>query len=270
MRGDGADGIERRAGAADEAVLDGEDGFGGDGERTFEHEIVDADDGAGEGVLDGDEECIGGVVADGAEDGVEGGTRDGGDGFAEELDGGGFAEGAGLALKGYTHFKDDSTPQHGHSVGVFYDVLAAEEIHNGCGCESGSLQKRVCEVGRRGILRPGRRKMNLAKPEAGEYATYYEKYIALVPGNDVTGALEAQRVQTMQLFAGRSERDGNFRYAADKWTVKEVLGHLSDSERIFTYRALRIARGDQTPLRDLNKTITCAAADSANGRWRVW
>jgi hypothetical protein len=90
--------------------------------------------------------------------------------------------------------------------------------------------------------------MKLAKPEAGEYAAYYEKYIALVPGNDVTGALEAQRVQTMQLFAGRSERDGNFRYAADKWTVKEVLGHLSDSERIFTYRALRIARGDQTPL----------------------
>jgi DinB superfamily len=90
--------------------------------------------------------------------------------------------------------------------------------------------------------------MKLAKPEAGEYAPYYEKYIALVPGNDVTGALEAQRVQTMQLFAGRSERDGNFRYAADKWTVKEVLGHLSDSERIFTYRALRIARDDKTPM----------------------
>src|SRR5271154_5812904 len=90
--------------------------------------------------------------------------------------------------------------------------------------------------------------MKLAKPEAGEYAAYYEKYIALVPGNDVTGALEAQRVQTMQLFAGRSERDGNFKYAADKWTVKEVLEHLSDSERIFVYRALRIARADQTPL----------------------
>jgi hypothetical protein len=90
--------------------------------------------------------------------------------------------------------------------------------------------------------------MNLAKPEASEYAAYYEKYIALVPATDVAGALEAQRVQTMQLFAGRSERDGNFRYAADKWTVKEVLGHVNDAERIFTYRALRIARGDQTPL----------------------
>ncbi|HEY2546182.1 MAG TPA: DinB family protein [Candidatus Acidoferrum sp.] len=90
--------------------------------------------------------------------------------------------------------------------------------------------------------------MNLARPESGEYAAYYEKYIALVAGSDVTSALEAQRVQTMQLFAGRSERDGNFRYAPDKWTVKDVVGHISDSERIFAYRALRIARADQTPM----------------------
>jgi hypothetical protein len=90
--------------------------------------------------------------------------------------------------------------------------------------------------------------MKVARPEPGEYAAYYEKYISLVPGNDVASALEAQRLQTMQLFAGRSERDGNFRYAADKWTVKDVVGHILDSERIFVYRALRIARGDQTPM----------------------
>lgn len=90
--------------------------------------------------------------------------------------------------------------------------------------------------------------MKVARPEPNEYAAYYEKYISLVPGNDIAGALESQRVQTIQLFAGRSEREGNFRYAADKWTVKEVLGHMTDTERIFTYRALRIARGDKTPL----------------------
>jgi hypothetical protein len=90
--------------------------------------------------------------------------------------------------------------------------------------------------------------MKLARPEPEEYAAYYEKYISLFPGTDVAGALETQRVQTVQLFAGRSERDGNFRYASDKWTVKEVLGHITDSERIFTYRALRIARADQTPM----------------------
>src|SRR5262249_51803988 len=66
--------------------------------------------------------------------------------------------------------------------------------------------------------------------------------------DDVLGALESQRLQTSQLLAARSERDGNFRYSSGKWSVKEVIGHLSDAERIFSYRALRIARGDVTPL----------------------
>jgi uncharacterized damage-inducible protein DinB len=86
------------------------------------------------------------------------------------------------------------------------------------------------------------------RPEPGEYAPYYETYISKVKGSDIVGVLEAQRLQMAHLFAARSERDGNFRYAPDKWTVKEVLGHVSDAERIFAYRALRIARGDQTPL----------------------
>lgn len=88
----------------------------------------------------------------------------------------------------------------------------------------------------------------MKRPEAGEYAEFYANYISKVPGTDVLGVLEAQRLQMLHLFAGRSERDGSFRYAAGKWTVKEVLGHITDAERIFTYRALRIARGDQTPL----------------------
>ena len=92
------------------------------------------------------------------------------------------------------------------------------------------------------------KKAALPRPQAGEYAPYYEKYIALVTGNDVVATLEAQRLQTIQLFAGRSERDGNFRYAPEKWSVKEIVGHVSDTERIFAYRALRIARADQTPL----------------------
>lgn len=92
------------------------------------------------------------------------------------------------------------------------------------------------------------KKAAIARPETGEYAPYYDKYISLVKGHDLLGLLEAQRLQVAQMFAARSERDGNFRYAPDKWTVKEVLGHVNDSERIFAYRALRIARGDQTPL----------------------
>ena len=88
------------------------------------------------------------------------------------------------------------------------------------------------------------------RPEAGEYSEYHDKYIALVPGTDILGALEAQRLVMAQLLGARSEREGNFRYAADKWSVKEVIGHVTDSERIFAYRALRFARADNTPLGD--------------------
>jgi hypothetical protein len=86
------------------------------------------------------------------------------------------------------------------------------------------------------------------RPESTEYAEHYANYIAKVPGTEVLSILESQRLQMLQLFAGRSERDGSFRYAPGKWTVKEVLGHITDTERIFAYRALRIARGDRTPL----------------------
>src|SRR5258706_7255126 len=88
----------------------------------------------------------------------------------------------------------------------------------------------------------------MKRPEPTEYAEFYANYVSKVPGADVLSVLESQRLQMLQLFAGRSERDGSFRYAPGKWTVKEVLGHITDTERIFTYRALRIARGDQTPL----------------------
>src|SRR5258708_33490647 len=88
----------------------------------------------------------------------------------------------------------------------------------------------------------------MKRPEPTEYAEFYANYVSKVPGNDVLSVLESQRLQMLQLFAGRSERDGSFRYAPGKWTGKEVLGHITDAERIFTYWALCIARGDQTPL----------------------
>jgi len=89
---------------------------------------------------------------------------------------------------------------------------------------------------------------SIARPEPGEYNPYYDRYISLVAGTDIVGTLEAQRRQTLLLLSGRDEADGNFRYAPGKWTAKEMLGHLCDTERIFAYRALRISRGDQTPM----------------------
>ena len=90
--------------------------------------------------------------------------------------------------------------------------------------------------------------MKPGRPDASEYAPYYEGYIVLVPGDDAVAAMESQRLQMMQMLAARSEREGNFRYGANKWSVKEVVGHLADTERVFAYRAMRIARGDKTPL----------------------
>ena len=86
------------------------------------------------------------------------------------------------------------------------------------------------------------------RPQPGEYAPYYDRYISLVPGNDVLAALEDQRRQMLLLLSGRTEADGDLRYAPDKWSLKEVLGHINDTERIMSYRALRISRGDATPI----------------------
>lgn len=88
----------------------------------------------------------------------------------------------------------------------------------------------------------------VGRPEPGEYNSYYERYISLVPEGDILNTLDAQRRQMMLLLSGRDEADGDFRYAPGKWSAGEVLGHVCDTERIFAYRALRIARGDRTPI----------------------
>ncbi|HTW57947.1 MAG TPA: DinB family protein [Terriglobales bacterium] len=90
--------------------------------------------------------------------------------------------------------------------------------------------------------------VTVARPDPSEYSAYHERYISLIAGTDILGILDAQRRQMMLLLSGRDEAEGEFRYAPDKWTVSEVLGHVCDTERIFAYRALRISRGDQTPI----------------------
>ena len=85
------------------------------------------------------------------------------------------------------------------------------------------------------------------RPESNEYAPYYDKYVSLVPDGDILLTLERQSPETAALLA-RSEADGDFRYAPGKWSVKESLGHVIDTERVFSYRAMRISRNDKTPL----------------------
>jgi DinB superfamily len=86
------------------------------------------------------------------------------------------------------------------------------------------------------------------RPQPGEYAPYYEKYVSLVPDQDILATLEKQSTETVELLSARAEAEGGLCYAPGKWSVKEVLGHVIDTERIFSYRALRIARNDKTPI----------------------
>jgi hypothetical protein len=86
------------------------------------------------------------------------------------------------------------------------------------------------------------------RPEKTEYGEYYERYISLVPGSDIISELSAQPTQLQDIFVSMPEEKGAYAYADDKWTIKEVLSHLIDGERIFGYRALRISRGDETPI----------------------
>ncbi|MGH9422050.1 MAG: DinB family protein, partial [Thermoanaerobaculia bacterium] len=89
---------------------------------------------------------------------------------------------------------------------------------------------------------------NAGRPQAGEYGSFYQNYINNVPEDDVVPALEAQARETATLLGGLSEEQASGRYAPDKWSIKQLVGHVIDGERVFAYRALAIARGETQSL----------------------
>lgn len=86
------------------------------------------------------------------------------------------------------------------------------------------------------------------RPAKGDYGEYYQPYIDLVKGDDILRILVEQNMESQNILNSISESKGNYAYAEGKWTVKEVVGHMMDVERIFAYRALCIARGEIKPL----------------------
>ncbi len=86
------------------------------------------------------------------------------------------------------------------------------------------------------------------RPREGEFIPYYGMYIDKVPDGDIVETLRSQVPETLALIRSIPEADGDKRYAPDKWSIREVVGHVIDAERIFVYRALRFARADSTPV----------------------
>lgn len=94
---------------------------------------------------------------------------------------------------------------------------------------------------------------SLGRPDGSEYAPYYAQYVDLVPDGDVLSILDQQLEQTTLLLGALPEEKGDYRYEPDKWSVKDIVGHINDVERILMYRALRFARGDTTKLQGFDQ-----------------
>lgn len=100
-----------------------------------------------------------------------------------------------------------------------------------------------------------------ARPAADEHAPYYGRYIQQVPDGDVIDFLARQQDEVAAFLRAIPESLHEHRYAEGKWSIKEVIGHLSDAERIFAYRALRFARADQSPLTGFDENAYVPAGD---------
>ena len=109
----------------------------------------------------------------------------------------------------------------------------------------------------------------MRRPERSEFADYYATYVDKVPEGDVRQILEVQAVEVPALLEAIPDAQSDYRYAADKWSIRETVAHLNDCERLFVFRAFWFARGFSGPLPsfDQNVAMTGAAADRRS--WRA-
>lgn len=107
----------------------------------------------------------------------------------------------------------------------------------------------------------------LGRPRSTEAAPYYSKYIDLVPADNVVAELETQLDQTLDFLSGISEEKSLHRYAPEKWSIREVLSHMNDCERVFLFRAFWFARGFSDPLPSFDQEVCVAAAKANEVSW---
>jgi hypothetical protein len=107
----------------------------------------------------------------------------------------------------------------------------------------------------------------IGRPEPSEAASYYSTYIDRIAGDNIVGAIETQLEETLSFLAGVSEDQSLHRYAPEKWSIRELLSHVNDTERVFLFRALWFARGFQDPLPSFDQNIGVEGAGADQVSW---
>ena len=107
----------------------------------------------------------------------------------------------------------------------------------------------------------------MTRPQPDEAAEYYFKYINRVPEGEIVSILEAQRDETLELLRGINSERSRHRYAPGKWSIREVLAHVNDTERLFAFRALWFARGFDSPLPSFDQDVAMAASAADDRSW---
>ena len=105
-------------------------------------------------------------------------------------------------------------------------------------------------------------KLKISRPSPGEYAPGHATYVAAVPDGDVLALLKKQNGETVRLLARIGEKKSRHRYAPGKWSIREVIGHLIDAERVFTYRALTFARADHNALPGFDENMWASSSNA--------
>lgn len=107
---------------------------------------------------------------------------------------------------------------------------------------------------------------SIARPQSDEYYEYYQQYVSKVPEGDLISLLREQALDTVTMLQGLSPSQADHAYAPGKWTVKQVIGHIIDAERVFVYRAMCFARRDATALPPFDEN---SYVDNANFQSRT-
>jgi len=107
----------------------------------------------------------------------------------------------------------------------------------------------------------------IGRPQEVEAAPYYFTYINQVTGDDVVGIIESQLEESLAFFSGISEESSLYRYAPEKWSIRQVLNHVTDTERAFAFRALWFARGFEAPLPSYDQNVAASGARADRILW---